>query len=131
MKPSFLILYLQYTGERLARSNDTVISSGDVRPQEQYPVEGKNLYLRTQIPRPALPVSKHTAGNPLSTQIAYDEITHVQTERGRLVWRYALDALVQAERWQAVSDMGNDMVLYESREAFDGLLLRLVGVLHM
>jgi hypothetical protein len=89
---------------------------------EQYPVVGKNLCLRTQIPPLPLPVSEGSRDNPLATQYAYEEITAVQPELGRLAWKYATDALVRAERWQAVSDMGDGDVLYESREVFEGLL---------
>jgi hypothetical protein len=95
--------------------------TNDTEPA-QYPVVGKNLLLRTQIPPLPLPVSEDTRDNPLATQYAYEEITAVQPELGRLAWKYATDALVRAERWQAVSDMGGGDVLYESREVFEGLL---------
>jgi hypothetical protein len=105
------------------RSAVVVDEHNDTAP-EQYPVEGLNLLLRTQIPPLKLPVDRDTRDNPLATQYAYEEITHVQPELGRLAWKYASDALVKAERWQAVSDAGDGAVLYESREVFDGLLSR-------
>jgi hypothetical protein len=103
-----------------------VVSPLNLTLQEQYPIEGKNLFLRTQIPPLPFPVTRNTLDNPLAIQFAYEEITHVQPELGRLAWRYASDALVQAERWQAVSDMGDGTVLYESREVFDGTLASVV-----
>jgi hypothetical protein len=103
-----------------------VVSPLNITLQRQYPVEGKNLFLRTQIPPLPLPVNSRTPDNPLATQFAYEEITHVQPQLGRLAWKYAADALVQAERWQAVSDAGEGRVLYESREVFDGALAEVV-----
>lgn len=105
-----------------------VVSPLNLTLQEQYPIQGKNLFLRTQIPPLPFPVSRNTLDNPLATQFAYEEITYVQPELGRLAWRYASDAVVQAERWQAVSEMGDGTVLYESREVFDGALATVVKV---
>ncbi|KAF1841645.1 uncharacterized protein K460DRAFT_369663 [Cucurbitaria berberidis CBS 394.84] len=99
-----------------------VVSPLNLTLPEQYPVEGKRLFLRTQIPPLPLPVNKDTPDNLLNTQFAYERITHVQPDLGRLAWEYATDTLIQAERWQAVSDLGNGVVLYESREVFNGLL---------
>jgi hypothetical protein len=99
-----------------------VVSPLNITLQQQTPIEGANLFLRTQIPPLPFPVDEHTPDNPLATQFAYELITHVQPELGRLCWKYAVvDAVVRAERWQAVSDMGGGTVLYESREVFDGL----------
>lgn len=89
----------------------------------QYPVEGYHLFLRTQIPALPLPVDETTPDNPLHTQFASENITHVQEELGRLAWAYmagVVNLALQAERWQAVSDLGNGTVLYESREEFYG-----------
>jgi hypothetical protein len=105
-----------------------VVNQRNATVPSQYPVEGLNLLLRTQIPPLELPVDRGTRDNPLATQYAYEEITHVQPELGRLAWRYASDTFVRAERWQAVSDMGNGDVLYESREVFNGLLSGVVKV---
>jgi hypothetical protein len=99
-----------------------VVSPSNLTLPDQYPAVGLNLFLRTQIPALPLPVSAKTPDNPLATQFAYEEITAVDREQGRLAWKYAADALVQAERWQAVSDAGDGRVLYESREVFDGAL---------
>ncbi|CAO2657283.1 Nn.00g034090.m01.CDS01 [Neocucurbitaria sp. VM-36] len=99
-----------------------VVSPRNLTLPEQYPVEGKRLFLRTQIPPLSLPVNKNTPENPLNTQFAYERITHIQPGLGRLAWEYATDALIQAERWQAISDLGNGVILYESREVFNGPL---------
>ncbi|KAL5115920.1 hypothetical protein ACEQ8H_006142 [Pleosporales sp. CAS-2024a] len=107
-----------------------VVSASNVRLPTQYPVEGANLLLRTQIPPVALPVDANTRDNALATQFAYEVITHVQRELGRLAWKYALDQGVMAERWQAVSDMGGGTVLYESREVFGGALAGVVESLY-
>ncbi|KAF1948074.1 hypothetical protein EJ02DRAFT_449540 [Clathrospora elynae] len=90
---------------------------------EQYPIEGKNIFLRVQIPPLAFPVDKDTPDNPLATQFSYEKITAVQPELGRLAWKFQPDTpgVLQAERWQAVSDLGNGKVLYESREVFRGV----------
>lgn len=103
-----------------------VVSPLNTTLQEQYPVEGKNLFLRTQIPPLELPVHQRSRESPLATQYAYERITHVQQQEGRLCWVYVADALVEAERWQAVSDMGDGVVLYESREVFGGALAGVV-----
>lgn len=91
---------------------------------EQYPVENKRLFLRTQIPPLPLPVSASTPDNILNTQFAYENITHVQPELLRLAWEYAAapGELLAAERWQAITDLGGGKVLYESREVFSGAL---------
>lgn len=89
---------------------------------EQYPAEGKRLFMRTQTPPLPLPVNRNTPDNVLNTQFTYERITHVQPELGRLAWVYIPEALLQAERWQAISDIGNGTVLYESREVFHGVL---------
>lgn len=99
-----------------------VVSPLNVTLPRQYPVEGKRLFMRTQIPPLPLPVNRNTPDNPLNTQLAYENITHVQPRLGRLAWAYADEFLLQAERWQAVSDVGRGIVLYESREVFDGLM---------
>ncbi|KAF2275837.1 uncharacterized protein EI97DRAFT_450658 [Westerdykella ornata] len=86
-----------------------------------YPVEGANLYMRVQIPPLPLPVDASTPDNPLHTQITLENITHVQPERLRLAWKHVLpDAVLDAERWQGISDLGNGKVLYESREVYRG-----------
>ncbi|KAH4108889.1 hypothetical protein HBH46_033620 [Parastagonospora nodorum] len=103
-----------------------VVSPLNTTLQDQRPVEGKNLFLRTQIPPLDLPVARDTRDRPLATQYAYERITHVQPRLGRLCWEYAADALVRAERWQAVSEVGDGVVLYESREVFDGALAGVV-----
>jgi len=97
-----------------------VVSPLNLTLPDQTPVEGKDLFLRVQIPPLPLPVNKDTPDNPLATQFSYEKITAVQPELGRLAWKFQPDVkvLLSAERWQAVSDLGNGMVLYESREVF-------------
>ncbi|KAF2738475.1 hypothetical protein EJ04DRAFT_53259 [Polyplosphaeria fusca] len=88
----------------------------------QRPVEDARLILRVQSPPLPLPVDSKTPDNILNTQIAFENITHVQPELGRVAWKYvASEEFLDAERWQAVSDLGNGSVLYESREVFSGL----------
>lgn len=100
-----------------------VVSPLNLTLPEQYPVEGKNLFLRVQIPPLPFPVDANTPDNPAATQFSYEKITAVQPDLGRLAWRFEPDTpgVLQAERWQAVSDLGNGVVLYESREVFRGL----------
>ncbi|OAL56736.1 hypothetical protein IQ07DRAFT_638144 [Pyrenochaeta sp. DS3sAY3a] len=99
-----------------------VVSPLNLTLPEQYPVEGKRLFLRTQIPALPLPVNRNTPDNVTNIQFAYERITHVQPELGRVAWAYTPDTFLQAERWQAVSDIGNGVVLYESQEVFHGIL---------
>jgi hypothetical protein len=92
--------------------------------EEQYPVENRRLFLRTQTPPLPLPVNSDTPDNPLNTQVAYENITHVQPDLLRLAWAYAAAPpdVLAGERWQAISDLGDGRVLYESREVFHGAL---------
>ncbi|KAF2003826.1 hypothetical protein P154DRAFT_519745 [Amniculicola lignicola CBS 123094] len=92
-----------------------------VPTREQYPIENHKLILRNQIPPLPFPVDSSTPDNPLNTQFAFENITHIQPDKGRLAWEYIFEAVLQAERWQAISDLGNGKVLYESREVFHGL----------
>ena len=103
-----------------------VVATSNLSLPEQYPVEGLDLYLRTQIPPLPLPVDARTPDNVLATQHAYERITHVQRDLGRLAWKYQPEAALKAERWQALSDMGNGVVLYESQEVFAGPLAKVV-----
>jgi hypothetical protein len=89
---------------------------------EQRPVEHGRLFFRVQIPPLALPVDRDTPDNPLHTQFTYENVTHVQPELGRVAWEYKPEELLQAERWQALSDLGSGRVLYESREVYSGAL---------
>ena len=100
------------------------MSPNNLTLPQQRPVENRRLFLRAQIPPLPLPVSAFTPDNVLHTQFAYENITHVQPELGRLAWEYAASPgeLLAAERWQAVSDLGSGKVLYESREVFSGAL---------
>lgn len=67
-----------------------VTSPLNITLPEQYPVEGKRLFLRTQIPPLPLPVDASTPDNVLNTQFAYENITHVQPDLLRLAWAYAV-----------------------------------------
>ena len=90
--------------------------------RNQYPVEGKGLFLRTQIPPLPMPVNKDTPDVAANTQYSYETVTHVQRRQGRLAWECSGCTDIEAERWSAVSDIGRGKVLYESREVFSGPL---------
>jgi hypothetical protein len=107
-----------------------VTSPLNVTLPEQRPVEGKNLFFRVQIPSLPLPVNKDTPDNPLHTQTSQELVTAVQPQLGRLAWEYwPPSVLLQAERWQAITDLGDGTVLYESREVFSGPTAYLVKAL--
>ena len=78
--------------------------------------------MRTHIPPLSLPVDRTTPDNLSNTQFAYKRITHIQEDLGRLAWVYLPEGLLQAERCQAISDIGNGTILYEAREVFNGPL---------
>ncbi|KAL1796858.1 hypothetical protein ACET3X_005398 [Alternaria dauci] len=99
-----------------------VTSANNITLPEQRAVEGNYLFFRVQIPPLPLPVDKSTPDNLLHTQFAFERITHVQPELGRLAWDYLAEIAVKSRRWQAVSDIGNGTVLYESHEEFNGPL---------
>ena len=101
-----------------------VVSPLNITLPNQYPVEGKDLFFRVQIPPLPLPVNRYTPDNLLATQFSYENITHVQPELNRLAWANTVPprTLIQAERWQALSDLGHGMILYESREVYNGPL---------
>lgn len=111
-----------------------MISSNNATLREQYPVEGRCLFLRTQIPALLLPVDENTPDVEAHTQYSYDNVTHVQRKQGRLAWEFVpitpteqlLD--LQSERWSAVTDIGHGKVLYESREVFHGATALLIKV---
>jgi hypothetical protein len=98
------------------------VSPTNITLPEQRPVENVRLFMRVQIPPLALPVDRITPDDPLHTQISYENITHVQPGLRRLAWEYLPETLLQAERWQALSDLGDGTVLYESREVYHGAL---------
>lgn len=97
-----------------------MVSADNTTLREQYPKEGRRLFLRTQIPALPLPVNKHTPDVEANTLYSYENVTHVQRKQGRLAWAFIEDPSLQAERWSAVSDIGRGKVLYESREVFIG-----------
>ena len=97
---------------------------------QQYPQVNKRLIFRVQIPPLPFPVDSNTPDNPLNTQLTTENITVVQPELGRLAWKFLTDQLLDSERWQAVTDLGNGKVLYESREVFRGLGAPLVQTLY-
>jgi hypothetical protein len=68
-----------------------VVSPLNISLPEQYPVENRRLYLRTQIPPLPFPVDESTPDNILNTQFSYENITAVQPDRLRLAWRYVRD----------------------------------------
>lgn len=98
-----------------------VTSPLNVTLPDQRPVEGKNLFFRVQIPSLPLPVDEDTPDNPLNTQLSQELIIAVQPELGRLAWEfYPATPLLSARRWQAITDLGDGTILYESREVFGG-----------
>jgi hypothetical protein len=99
-----------------------VTSADNITLPEQRPVEGAYLFFRVQIPPLPLPVNKDTPDNLLHTQTALERVTYVQPELGRVAWDYLGEPAITSRRWQAVSDIGNGTVLYESEEVFNGLL---------
>lgn len=99
-----------------------VTSAKNITLPEQRAVEGNYLFFRVQIPALPLPVNKDTPDNLLHTQLSHERITHVQPELGRLAWEYLAEIAVSSTRWQALSDMGNGIVLYESIGVFNGPL---------
>ncbi|KAF2192752.1 hypothetical protein K469DRAFT_717340 [Zopfia rhizophila CBS 207.26] len=100
-----------------------VITPDGAHLPEQRPVENRRAVFRVQIPPLPLPVTASTPENPLHTQIAFENITHIQPDLGRLAWKYiSLPQALDSERWQAISSIGNGRVLYESREVFSGAL---------
>lgn len=104
-------------------SSAVMVAADGITLPEQRPVENRLLVLRVQIPPLPFPVTSSTPDNPLNTQFAFENITHVDPSRGRLAWAYVTDkSLLDAERWQAISDVGNGRILYESREVFSGAL---------
>lgn len=90
--------------------------------RNQYPQEGKGLFLRTQIPALPLPVNRRTPDVEANTQYSYENVTHIQRKQGRMAWECSSCTDLEAERWSAVSDIGRGRVLYESREVFSGSL---------
>lgn len=112
-------------------SSAIVVTPLNFTAPEQYPVEGANLFMRVQIPPLPLPVDSSTPDNPLNTQFAFENITAVQPELLRLAWKYVSPpAILESERWQAITDLGNGKVLYESREVFSGPLAYLIKTLY-
>lgn len=99
-----------------------VVSPTNITLPRQYPQIDAYLIMRTQIPPLPLPVNKYTLDNPLAISPAYELITTVDEERRRLAWRYVPEQALDAERWQALSDLGGGTVLYEAREVFSGPL---------
>ncbi|KAH9863192.1 hypothetical protein IAQ61_009469 [Plenodomus lingam] len=115
-------LPLYPTWNPFTRSATAIDPSNPITPPPQHPIQGNHLHMRTQIPPLPLPVDANTPDNPLHTQFAIENVTHVQEEQGRLAWAYLFQIGLQAERWQALTDLGNGTVLYESREEFHGPL---------
>lgn len=111
-----------------------MISANNATLREQYPVESRRLFLRTQIPALPLPVDGNTADVEAHTQYSYENVTHVQRKQGRLAWEFVpttpaehlLD--LRSERWSAITDIGHGKVLYESREVFHGATALLIKI---
>ncbi|KAJ4286084.1 hypothetical protein N0V90_013433 [Kalmusia sp. IMI 367209] len=103
-----------------------VVSPANITLPNQRPVENTQLILRVQIPPLPLPVNEYTPDDPLNTQVSYENVTHVQPELGRLAWAFYFKEILDAERWQALSDLGGGRVLYESCEVYRGPLAELL-----
>lgn len=107
------------------------VSLNNVTLPEQRPALNRRLILRTQIPPLPLPVNRNTPDNPLNTQFAYENVTLVDPVLFRLAWAYAVPTAGTFEgvRYQALSDIGNGKILYESREVFHGPLANVLRAL--
>ncbi|KAJ3986410.1 hypothetical protein F5890DRAFT_1407302 [Lentinula detonsa] len=95
--------------------------------QDQKVAENLRLIITSQIPPLTPPVTASSLGNPLDEHITRENITHYQPEIYRVAWQdLSLDALIQAERWSALSvfvdQSGDVMTFYESREQYNGVL---------
>lgn len=83
---------------------------------DQAPGEGKHLLMKVHIP-PTMEAGK-------SQQAAFEIITVVDADGHRLAWRN-IDyprALLQAERWQVLTELADGKTRYESQETFAGPL---------
>ncbi|KAH8719456.1 hypothetical protein GQ44DRAFT_712405 [Phaeosphaeriaceae sp. PMI808] len=98
------------------------VDAKNISLERNFPIEGAFLLMSTQIPPLPLPVNRYTPDNPLHINPAYELINHVQPDLHRLAWQFIPKEALAAERWQAVSDLGGGVVLYESREVFSGPL---------
>lgn len=115
----------------LIKRSATATNTLGIPLPENRPVENQRLILRVQIPPLPLPVDASTPDNPLNIQFAIENVTAVQHDLGRLAWKYlSPDILLGSERWQAITDLGNGKVLYESREVFRGALSPVVQALY-
>lgn len=104
-----------------------VTSPLNITLPDQTPVEGKHLFFRVQIPSLPLPVNKDSKEKLLNTQFSIDRITAVQYDQGRLAWEFwPPSPMLKAERWQAITDLGNGTILYESREVFNGPMAHVI-----
>ncbi|KAJ3772782.1 hypothetical protein FB446DRAFT_642900 [Lentinula raphanica] len=102
--------------------------------QNQTAAENLRLIITSQIPPLTPPVTASSFGNPLDVHITRENITHFQPEIYRVAWQdLSLDALIQAERWSALSvftdQSGSVMTFYESREQYNGVLAETVQAL--
>lgn len=94
--------------------------------QQSKPQENNRISFRVQIPPLPLPVNESTPDVALNTQYSLENITHVQKDVYRIAWKYLfVDALIDAERWSAIS-VQNGVSVYESREIYYGALSPLV-----
>ncbi|KAF2476566.1 uncharacterized protein BDR25DRAFT_210741 [Lindgomyces ingoldianus] len=98
-----------------------VITPDNLTVPAQQPLENHLILFSVQTPPLPLPVTSSTPANPLHAQFALENITHMQPNLGRLAWKYVSPStLLDSERWQAISGLGDGVVLYESREVFSG-----------
>ncbi|KAF8995488.1 hypothetical protein BDQ17DRAFT_1250571 [Cyathus striatus] len=98
----------------------TVANSWWIPIDDQTPQENKRVIIRAQIPPLPLPVDENTPDNALHTQLSFENITTIDTANHRTAWRALMlpQALLDAERWQAVSILEDGKTFYESKEVF-------------
>ncbi|KAJ4474480.1 hypothetical protein J3R30DRAFT_3295417 [Lentinula aciculospora] len=107
--------------------SQVVTDSLYIPTQDQKAAENLRLIITSQIPPLTPPVTASSLGDPLNEHITRENITHLQPGIYRVAWQdLSLDALIQAERWSALSvfvDQGGDsLTFYESREEYNGVL---------
>ncbi|KAH9485221.1 hypothetical protein JR316_0002128 [Psilocybe cubensis] len=89
---------------------------------DQTPHESLRLIIQAQIPPLPLPVDADTPPNLLHSQTSYENITTIDASSHRAAWRQIMipGAVLNAERWQALSPVAGGGTYYEAREVFSG-----------
>lgn len=105
----------------------TVTSPLNITLPDQRPAEGKHLFFRVQIPSLPLPVNRDSKEKLRNTQYSLERVTAMQYDQGRMAWGFwPPSPMLNATRWQAITDLGNGTILYESREVFRGLMAHVI-----